>query len=433
MSNLRDIRMQTAQARSQVASQKYLPARVWNAFVWKEWKGYSRWDKKRIIEQGYERNAPFYAAANIIAQTVADIPVYVKYEKRGVIDHTELHPILNVLERNSSREEFIESLVLYLVVTGEAYANIITSKSGDRERPLGLITIPSQYVSPVQGDHTRPIAYFEVQHRKTENFLPEEIIHIYRPDLSNPFKGMSPGVPLSELIDLNNAGITWNKNVAISGGIPPVIATAPTGMDKEDAREVQDGFQEQSGAQNAHRLKILSGDLTIHDLNVDPHDAEWGNAVLMSMRMILMSLGVSSSLMNDAANKTYNNVKDSRKALYLDACLPIADRVYKKISLSLRRFFHDNPLIMPHRDKIEALQEDRASMAKWVYDGVDRGIYTRNQAREKLGDSAGTDPMLDEYIVTNQASDKKPENDNQTETVNGQEPENEKVHTNGRY
>jgi HK97 family phage portal protein len=437
MSNLRDIRNRTAQARSQVTGQKYLPARVWNAFVWKDWKGYSRWDKKRIIEQGYERNAPFYAAANIIAQTVADLPVHVEYEKRGVSDHTGNHPILGVLERNSSREELIEAMVLYLVVTGEAYANIVTSKSGDRERPLGLITIPSQYVTAVQGDATRPISHFEVQHNRTESFMPEEIIHIYRPDLSNPFKGMSPGVPLAELIDLNNAGITWNKNVALSGGIPPVIATAPGGMDKEDAKEVQDGFQEQSGAQNAHRLKILSGDLTIHDLNTDPHDAEWGNAVLMSMRMILMSLGVSSSLMNDAANKTYNNVKDSRKALYLDACLPIGDRLYKKISLSLRRFYKDNPLIVPDRDKIEALQEDRASMAKWVYEGVDRGIYTRNQARQKLGDAAGTDPMLDEYIVTNTASDKKPDNNENEEEerqtpTNGQVPVNEES-TNGRY
>jgi len=235
---------------------------------------------------------------------------------------------------------------------------------------------------------------------------------------------MSPGVPLAELIDLNNAGITWNKNVALSGGTPPIIATAPSGVDREEAKKVQQAYSEQSGAENAHLLKILSGELDIHDLNTDPHDAEWGNAVLMSMRMILMSLGVSSSLMNDAANKTYNNVKDSRKALYLDACLPIGDRIYKKISRSLRSHYDDNPLIKIDKDKIDALQEDRQTMAKWVYEGVDRGIYTRNQARVKLGDPKGKDPMLDEYVVTNQASDKKPKDEPEQRT-NGDEPPNE--------
>lgn len=388
MSNIRDITLKTSlaasKARSQNAQQKHLPSPVWNTMIWKEWTGYSRWEKKKIIEQGYERNAPFYAAANIIAQTIADIPIYVEYEKRGQTDHTTSHPILKTLERNSTREELMESLVLYFVVTGEAYGHIVFSSTGAKKRPLGIIPIPSQYVTPKSGDQYAPISHYEVQNYSKVDLQPHEVIHVLKPDLSHPFKGMSPGVPLAELIDLNNAGITWNKNVALSGGTPPIIATAPGNMSKEEAKAVQEGYTKQSGAKNSHVLKILSGELDIHDLNTDPHDAEWGNAVLMSMRMILMSLGVSSSLMNDAANKTYNNVKDSRKALYLDACLPIAERIYKKISRSLRAHYDDNPLIKPDRSSIEALQEDQKAQAERLSELKLSGIISANEARSVL-------------------------------------------------
>lgn len=404
MSSLRDITLSTAKRRQDSGAKKSIPSNIYEALIWKNWKGHSTWDKKRIIKEGYMRNAPFYAAANIIAQTVSDLPVVVEYEKAGRRDQTHNHPILDALERNGSREELIEQMTLYLTVTGEAYAQVITTSSGGRKRPLGLVNIPSQFITPVEGDNFMPIQYFEVKNRKTVRLETDEVIYIYKPDLEKPFHGMSPGVPLSELIDLNNAGITWNKNVALSGGVPPIIASAPGGMDKQEAMEVQDAFQEQSGANNAHRLKILSGELNIHDLNVDPHDAEWGNAVLMSMRMILMTLGVSSSLMNDAANKTYNNVKDSRKALYIDAGLPIGDRIYKKISYSLRRFYHDNPVIRPDRDAIEVLQEDMKSRAEWVGNTVDRGLMTRNEGREKLRLPIKNDPMADELIISNTAS-----------------------------
>ncbi len=384
MSNLKDIRLQTAKRRYENTSKKHLQTRSWEAIVWKNWRGHNRWDKKKAIQQAYERNPAFYAAANLIAQTIADMPVYVEYRKRGSVDNTIAHPILKTLERDSSREEFIEMMVLYLVVTGESYSQIIFSETGLRKRPLGLIALPSQYVTPVFGDQYNPIKHYELQNRTTETLYPEEIIFIKKPDLSNYFEGMSPAIPLAEVLDLNNAGITWNKNVALAGGIPPVIAKAPSGMSREEGKEVQDGFQEQSGANNAHRLKIISGDLDIQDLGTDPHDAEWEKAILLSMRMILMGLGVSSSLMNDAANKTYNNVKDSRKALYLDACLPLGDKIYNKISNELRGYYDDNPTIKIDRDSIEALQEDQKAQAERLSDLKLSGIISANEARAVL-------------------------------------------------
>ncbi len=411
MSKLRDISFQTAKKRQELVSKKHLQTEVWNAMVWRNWYGYTRWDKAKAIKQGYERNPAFYAAANIIAQTISDIPVYVEYRKRGSVDNTIQHPILKVLERDTSREEFMEMMVLYLVVTGESYAQIVFSNTGQRKKPLGLVPLPSQHITPVYGDRYNPISHYEFHLKKKIDLQLDEIIFIKKPDLSSYFTGMSPTVPLAETLDLNNAGVTWNKNVALAGGIPPIIAKAPKGMQREEAKEIADSFSEQSGARNSHRLKVLAGDLDLQDMGTDPHDAEWEKAILMSMRMILMGLGVSSSLMNDAANKTYNNVKDSRKALYLDACLPLADKIYTSISSRLNKFYDDNPRIRVDRDSIEALQEDQKAQAERLAELKLSGIISANEARAVLKWPKSKDASADLLETAKTPSQVKPPDD----------------------
>jgi HK97 family phage portal protein len=403
MSRLADIRFKTAQARYQ-ANQKYLPTKIWEAFVWKNWSPYNKWDKKRIIEQGYERNAPFYAAANILAQTICGLPYYVEFEKRGMKDNTDSHPIMTAIGRNSSFQETIELMALYLIVTGDSINQTVFTSTDRDKRPLGLIPIPSQYVEPKQGDEWQPIQYYEVRNRKTVKLMPDEVIHILKPDLSNPFRGMSPGNPLSELIDLNNAGITWNKNIALSGGTPPIVAKAPQGMQPEEAREIQDSWKRQSGSDNSHVLKVIGGDLELENLNTDPHDAEWERAILTSMRMIFMAFGVSSSLMNDAANKTYNNVKDSRKALYLDGAIPIAERIIGKISKEWRPYYKDNPVLKIDKSSIEALQEDSKAQAERLSELKLSGIISANEARSVLKWPKSTEKNADLLETAKQPS-----------------------------
>jgi HK97 family phage portal protein len=369
-----------------IFQRKSIPSKVWSSIVWgKGWESYNRWDKKKLITQGYERSAPFYAAANIIAQTVADIPVYVDAKKNGQTIQTESHPILSLLERDMSRTEFIERMTLYLVVTGETYAQIVFAEG--RVRPLGLICLPSQNINPVMGDNFKPIKGFRYIDKSTIDFDFDEIVYICKPSLQDYFNGMSPGVALSELVDLNNAAITWNKNIALAGGMPLIVATG-SGMTPEEAQRVKDGWQDQSGANNAHRLKIVSENLELKKLNDIPHDAEWSKAVEMSMRMIFMAFGVSSELMNDAGNKTYSNYREARKALYMEASIPLARKIYGAITKKLSPFYRDSPKICLDVDKIESIQEDRGFAVERLTKAVMAGILTPNEAREELNYTA---------------------------------------------
>jgi HK97 family phage portal protein len=390
-------------ARSREIEQKsgqQLPSKLWKAMIWAGgWENFSRWPKEKLITQAYERNPAFYSACNIIAQTVADIPVYVDAKKNGRIVQTTEHPILKTMELTESRTEFIERLTLYLVATGESYAQITFSQRG-KKRPLGLIVVPSQYMNPIMGDYVRPVSGFRYTETNQIDFGLDEIIYIKKPSLSEYWHGMSSGVATAELVDLFNAGVTWNKNIALAGGVPPVIATAPS-MLPEEQQEAKEKWRSQRGANNSHELTIISGNLEIKPLHTPPHDAEWEKAIMVSMRMILMSFGVSSELLNDAGNKTYSNYREARKALYMEASIPMARKIYGAITKQLSKYYEDSPVIRLDVDRIESIQEDRGFAAERLTRMVDAGIITPNEAREELGYSRkdGGD-VLRRYLST---------------------------------
>lgn len=361
----------------------YLPSKVWEAMlVGKGAWNSSQWSKKQIIEQAYMRNAPFFSAVNVITQAVVEMPIEVEYEVNGKTLVTDKHPILSLLERGCTRQEFIERFVLYYLITGETFAEIVKGIDG---RPIGLISLPSPNVVSVQGDRYKPISGYIYNGTRQVEFSPEDILHLYKPSLLNYFTALSPAIALQDLISLHNSALTWNKNIAQQGGMPPVIATVEGIIDETTAEKLRKKWEEQSGANNSHRLKIAGSQMDIKALSVSPNDAEWEQAILMTMRMIFMTLGVSSSLMNDAANKTYNNVHDSRKALYNEGAIPIAKRVYSSISKKLSKYYKDNPRIRVKTDSILAIQEDRKDTMERVGEAVEKGIMTPNEGRKELG------------------------------------------------
>lgn len=384
MSIIDSIKRIASASKPETKSANVLPSKLWKAMIWSGgWENYSRWPKEKLITQAYERNAPFYAACNIIAQTVADIPVYVDAQKNGRIVQTSEHPILKTMELTESRTEFIERFTLYLCATGEGYAQV-SYTNFKKKRPLGLVVVPSQHMNPVMGDYIRPVKGFRYTENGQVNFDLDEIIYVRKPSLSEYWHGMSAGVPTAELIDLFNAGITWNKNIALAGGVPPIIATSPS-MLPEEQNEAKSKWREQRGANNSHELTIVSGDLKIDKINDNPHDAEWEKATLNAMRMILMSFGVSSELLNDAGNKTYSNYREARKALYMEASIPMARKIYGAITKHISKYYDDKPVICLDIDKIESIQEDRGFAAERLTKMVQAGIITPNEAREELG------------------------------------------------
>jgi len=414
----------------QPESAKHIASRIFSAMIVGQGSYTpSRWNKRLIVEQAYERNLPFHFAVNLIAQTVASIPLVVECGVRGKRQRTDTHPMLKALARNMDIYDLLERLTKNYVVLGETHALIV--KSDLNKKPLGTIVMPEVNVKNIEGTWRRPIAGFEYSDKgRVERFDYDDVIHIYKPSLSNYFEAMPVAIPAQDTISLNNAGITWNKNVAQSGGMPPVIAQM-SGANEKVAREFKKMWGEQSGAANAADIKVTPDNVEFKQFNVTPHDAEWERAVLASLRFILMSLNVSSTMANDAGNKTYNNVKDARKALYTEAGIPVAKRIVSAINRKMSPYYEDDPILLVDEDGIEAIQEDKAKQWSRIIQGIDAGLITQNEGRDEIGKQPGKGPTADllqnSRIINNipkvngTGDTPNPDNQNEQDTDDGQE------------
>jgi len=422
---MNDIAFKTAQARREaIIEKKYVGSNIWEAMVVGKgaWMG-SKWDKINIIEQAFQRNAPFYAACNMISSMVAGLPIEVETEVRGKKSRTSAHPLLSAMDRNEPIRDFLKKKILYYIVTGETFSQVILGS--DKSRPVGFVVMPSQFVKKVQGDRFNPILEYKYIESKEITVDKKDVIHIFNPSLSNYFEELSPAIPLQEIIALNNSAITWNKNIAQSGGLPPFVIRA-MGANKDQAQKIRDEWTNQSGANNSHLLKIISQSMEIEKMNDSPHDAEWNDALISTMRMIFMVLGMSSSLMNDAANKTYNNYHEARKSMYMENIIPLAELILSAITRKVQMYYKDNPKLVIAREKIEAVQEERKAMIDRLVKAVDAGIMTANEARKDLGLTPGkgatADVLQNARIINNipKVDINQPE-----ETLNNPDDENE--------
>ena len=381
---------------------KYLGSRAFAGILWgRNSTTYARWDKRQIIEQGYNRNPVFSAICDRISDLIADLPVYIEYmNKDGKAGQATRHPLFDAMERSDNGyQALMKRIALNLKATGESYIQKLTIETAPGKKKLvGFVVLPSQFCNPIQGDPMRPVIGYEYIENGRVVFAVDEVIYISNPSLTDYFHGNSPGVSLAETMDMQNAAITWNKNISVGGGMPSLIIKAP-GITPEDSQKLKDDWVTiNGGAGNAHKPVVTGGgeDMQILNMNFKPNEAEWGKGIEMATRLIAMRMGYPSELLNDPSGKTYANVTEATKTLYRDVVIPDANRILSALNRSCSMYYDDRPKIIIDKDKIDAMGEDRKLVAERLAILVREGIIDPNEAREELNYSPREDKQASE-------------------------------------
>lgn len=389
----------------QTLKRKFIGSRAFQGILFgNNSTSYTKWNKAKLIEQGYNRNPVFSAISDRLSDLIADLPIYVDYtDESGRASQATRHPLIDALSRSDQGyHSLMKRTALYLIVTGEAYIQKLMIESDGKKRIVGFVVLPAQYTNPIQGDPMNPVIGYEYIENGRVVFSVDEVIYINNPSISDYLHGNSPGVSIAEVMDMQNAFITWNKNVGVGGGLPSLVIQAP-GITPEDSQALKDMWVNiNGGAGNAHKPSIMGGDgdMKVLNLNFKPNEAEWAKGIEMATRLIAMRMGYPSELLNDPSGKTYANVTEATKTLYRDVVLPTANRIIAGINRSCSTHYADRPVLVIDKDKIDAMGEDRALLIKRLAEAVNSGIMTANEAREQLGFPAHDSPQASELTNT---------------------------------
>lgn len=351
-------------------------------------------DYDKLAKAGYQLCSPAFACVSLIARSAAGISWTVaRKASDGTLTELDNSPLSDLLAHPNEYDhgfQFIEKVVSYKLLAGNSYI-----------LRVGIGTQPPRFLYALRPDRTKvkPGAKggkelvggytYEVNGIPTQLKL-EDVLHMKDFNPLDDFYGLSRLEVAARSIDISNSSAEWNAKI-LQNDMRPPGALVLTGNLTEDQRkflerQLRENYQ---GSGNAGTPMILEGGFDWKQFAISPKDMDWVNADKSNLRRICSVFNVPSELLGDSENKTYSNVQEARKALYMETVLPIMDNLRDALNAWIVPLYGEGIALDYDRDAIEALQEDRA--AKYAYLAASDWL-TVNEKREATGyDEVGPD------------------------------------------
>lgn len=325
-------------------------------------------DYKTLTEAGYKNVSAVFGCVQLIARGAAGIDW--KVERRagkGKWEEVQDSPIAKLLWRPNEADgkaRFNESVVGYKLLSGNSFV-----------LKTGLAGSPPRFLYALRPDRTKvvpgarasePVAgYAYVVNGQETRLAVEDVLHIKEFNPTDDFYGLSRLEVAARAIDISNWAMEWNLKLLQNDMRPPGAVKVAGPLTKQQREQMQSDLRRYQGAENAGTVPIFEGGGEWVNLSMAPKDMDWLNAEKFNLRRICAIFNVASELLGDSENKTYSNIQEARKALYLEAILPEMDALRDELNNWLVPAFGSEDRIDYDRDSIEAIQEERAK--KYAY------------------------------------------------------------------
>lgn len=189
----------------------------------------------------------------------------------------------------------------------------------------------------------------------TNEYKKEDVLHImYANPVDQYPRGLSPLNSCQAIYKASNSINQFEQFLYENRGVVGFLSGVGDMMlTATEQAKIQAEFQgDTAGTVNAGKIKLVGNEVKYTPVTFKPSEMLSNESQLQKLRTICSVYNVDSSLFNDPANQTYNNVGEANKAFYNHAVLPIADLVNSALS-----GFLGEEIVIDYND-IDALKKD---------------------------------------------------------------------------
>lgn len=294
----------------------------------------------------YDQSTAVSIPVNMVAEAYASLIPILEINGKQVTDH----PVLEILKAPSpyyDRILFAQTMAKDYLITGESE---LVALGGVNRPPLELQPISPANISITEGagglatvisvtGNTMPGSYtLNVLRSKKARYFDGNLreltqIRSYSTKSNSLLTGQSPLVSAAKEARQHILGNTHNAALLEKGGRLSLVFNYEDDMEPDDFEAAQEEIRKQyGGAKNAGQIAVTTGGkLTISEFGVNNKDMDFAVLHRMAQDSIALQYHVPLVLVsNDAA--TFDNYKQAKLALYDDAVLPLADRIFAGLS-----------------------------------------------------------------------------------------------------
>ncbi|MBP2027408.1 HK97 family phage portal protein [Acetoanaerobium pronyense] len=342
--------------------------------------------------------ATVFSCFRILTEGISKLPV--KMYKNNKKDSS--HYLYNILKIRPnplmSAMDFWKTLEFQRNLNGNAYAYI------DFDKKTGLIKalypITSSKVKKILVDDTRitkkEMWYIIEDNGDTFKIPSDEMLHI-KGLTDNGLVGISPIDYLVDLIENAKSGTDYINKFYKNGMQTKGIIHYVGDLNQRAEENFRNRFERMSsGLNNAHRVSLLPIGYQYQAISQKLAESQFFENNNLTIREIASAFGVKMHQINDLSRATFSNLEESMKEFYIETLQPVLTAYEQELMYKLLR-----------TDEIEAgyylkfnidviLRSDLQKRFESYQKGIQNGIYTSNEVREKeeLEPKEGGDRLL---------------------------------------
>jgi HK97 family phage portal protein len=369
--------------RKQYTAAQLLPAYQNNRPLFKDWN----WDT--AIRDGFRASEVVYRCIQIRAKAIASLPWYVEtIGEDGEWERLpyDQSPIEQLLRRPNP---FMSGQTLWtrLIQHRDLDGNGLWSKVRVRGMVVELWPIQTRPLSPVP-TRSMFIARYEYRddNEEPKYFDAKNVVHFMEPDPENPYWGMPPLRAVSRSVDTMVEAVRWNKSTLSNRAIPELAfhTDQPLNMEEwEQARhEVALNY---AGVDNARMPIVTGGGMEATIINWKPAEMDFIDSLHHYREAIANTYGVPLPVLGVMRDATLANLGESRKQMWEDTLIPLADDIRGDLNVQLLPEFHDADKyrICYDTSGVTVLREDFGAKCDQYAKLVENGV-SPNAARKRL-------------------------------------------------
>ena len=326
----------------------------------------------------------FWACTRLTAGAIASMPLQL-FEKDGHGGrHDANHALVELLSVSPDGErtafEFWEAATAWLLVTGNAYAEI--SRIGDRIVSLNLI--PSDLVT-VTRNADRELRYQFTENGAHYDLPAESVLHL---------RGFGFGGDLG--LSVIRYGVqTFGSAIAAeetagkilgNGMMPSGILSSESELTDEQRKQLTTIMKAYASSSNAGKMMVLESGLKFEQLSMNAQDGQLLQTRSFSVEDICRWFGAPPVVVGHAANgvTAWGSGIEALSLQWLTTGLnPIAKRMEDRIRFQLLRP-GERSRYYAEFNREALLQADSAAKAAFLSSMVQNGLMSRSEGRQKL-------------------------------------------------
>ena len=352
-----------------------------------------------FASEGYGKNEIVHACIRELATSAASPRYYVQAPSADggsvEIDRGLLYDLTTKPNQYSDWYSFIERLVTFLMVAGNAYAIKERSRAG---QVSALYLLRPDRVTIVPGDYGAQ-SYVYTVGGVEYGIETRDMCHIALPNPGGDIYGLSPLQVAARTVNLDLNMTDFAKVYFQNAGVPSGLLKVKRRLtSQEEASTIRSRWRSQfGGVNNFHRIAILDDDAEYQPMSNSPKDMELSGLHNLTESRICAVFGVPPILVGanvGLQRSTFSNYREARLAFHSETLEPLVGRILRYFNRNLFDEYTGNETLAVDWVAMRGVLDDQAATTTRLTALFAGGVITLNEAREELGFDAIADGAI---------------------------------------